>query len=129
MNTSQHCDGIDLGLVKQTWIKLAASEMRLELLKDLIALDIGLNEVEGFCSDLRLKFRSKTLSNKSDSEKGVVREAMRLKLLDERKYSQELTRDRNKWRRQLKTTMEDNPRKFRSVIKFLRGEAAGEKSD
>ena len=71
--TSQ-CEGQDLGLARVIWTKLAASEMRLELLRELVKLGIGLNEIEDFCSVLKL-------------HGGIVKEAMKLKLLDERKFS------------------------------------------
>ena len=44
--TSETPDGLDLGLAVQTWKKLAISELRLEMLSDLVTLDVGLNDIE-----------------------------------------------------------------------------------
>ena len=49
-------EGLDIGLVRKTWVNLAASEARLKLLTDLVKLDIGFKEVEDYVSDLKLKF-------------------------------------------------------------------------
>ena len=121
-------EGPDIGLVRRTWVNIAASEARLKLLKDLEQLDIGFKEVEDYAADLRMKFRSKTLQGDIKSERKVVTEAMRTKLRDEKLYHGELTRERNQWRRAIKDLLGESSKTTRSVIKYLRGEAKGEKT-
>ena len=125
--TSETPDGLDLGLATQTWKKLAISELRLEMLSDLVTLDVGLNDIEEIGYDLRLNLRSEKLRNKSDCERKALREIMVLKMTDERFTCQELTRERNQWRRRLKEELGDHSRKLRSVIRLLRAEASREK--
>ena len=100
-HTAYLYEGLDLGSVKKVWTKLAAGEQRLELLKNLKKLDIGLNEVEDNLSDLKLKFRyaaMKAKGNNSQSVRRVVREPMRLKLMDARRTYQETITEMNQWR-------------------------------
>ena len=130
VNTSQTCEGLDLGPVTKVWTIMAAADERLELLKNLIKLDIGLNEVEDNLSDLTRKFRSaemKLKRNKSECGRRVVREPMRLKLMDARRTYQETTTEMNNWRRKLKQILGDNSWKYRSVIKYLKGEESRER--
>ena len=75
MITPQNCEGIDLGAVTKLWTKLAADSERLELLKNLKKLDVGLNEAEDNLTDLTHKFRSSCMKLKgtnSESMRGVV---------------------------------------------------------
>ena len=107
------------------WTKLAADGERLELLKSLKKLDVGLNEEEDRLTDLTQKFRSMEMrnkGNKSECVRGVVREPMRLKLMDARKTLQETISQMNQKRRELKLKLGDNSWKYRSVMKQLRGE-------
>ena len=121
------CEGLDIGEVSKVWIRLAKSEMRLELLKELIKHDLGLNDVQDYYSDLKLKLRSTALKENNDSEKKLVRENMQLKLHDERKFNQELLTDRNNWRREITRLLIGHPSKERSVVRFLREQATMEK--
>ena len=125
MIASQVCEGIDLGAVTKTWTKLAADGERLELLKNLKKLDIGLNEAEDNLTDLTSKFRSsrmKVKGTKSECVRGVVREPMKVKLMDARATYQESITAVNRSRSELKLILGDNTWKFRSVIRYLKGE-------
>ena len=126
-NTLELPGGKDLGSVRNIWVKYAASEERLELLRKLVKLNIGFVEVQDYCIDLKLKFKSASLDSNSDSDKGVIREAMKLKLLDEGKYNEELLTDKNSLRREIHQAFGQHSHKSRSVIKYLRGEAVREK--
>ena len=130
VNISHICEGLDLGPVTKVWTKLAAGGQRLELLKNLKKLDIGLNVVEDNLSDLRLKFRSaemKAKGNNSQSGRRVVREPMRLKQMDGRRTYQETITEVNQWRHKLKQTLGEHTWKYRSVIKYLKGEETQER--
>ena len=121
------CGGMDLGSARKTWVATAASEMRLNLLGDLEPLELGFCEVEDYVSELKLKLRSTALKNSKNSERKIVKEAMKLKLRDEREFHQEKVKERNDWRRALKLQIGENSRNYRYVIKYLRGEARKEK--
>ena len=85
ISTSGDPEGPDLSLMEYTWIKVAESECRVQLLSKLLELNIGVNEVEDYNEALNLKLRSKTFTDKNSSKnkRGVVMEAMSLKLRDE----------------------------------------------
>jgi hypothetical protein len=69
------------------------------------------------------------LSEKPNCDRGVIREAMLLKIQDERQTIQELTKERNTWRNDIFNLIGEHRRKYRSVIKYLRGEATKERKD
>ena len=119
--------GTDPSSAWKTWVATAASEMRLGLLDDLEPLELGFCEVEDYVMDLRLKLRSTVLKKSKNSERQIVKEAMKLKRRDEKEYHQELTKERNDWRREMKLQLGENSRSYRYVIKYLRGEARKEK--
>ena len=123
-STSQHCEGLDLSIAVKVWVNLAASECRLELLRDLEKFNLGFKDVEDYNADLNLKFRSTAFkSGGGPKEKKVVKEAMALKLRDERKYNSEKIRERNIWRRKINHQLGENTKRARTVIKNLRNEA------
>ena len=121
------CEGIDLRSVRRTWVDLATSEMRLQLLQVLEPLRIGFREVEDYVSDLRLKLRSTSTKTSRECERKIVQDAMKLKLIDERQTHREITSERNKHRRDIYERFGVNSKISRSVIKYLRGEALREK--
>ena len=80
-------DGLDLSLAAGFWRRKARSDCRLILMKKLLDMGIGFNELEHFNEALHLKIRSETLKKRlkegKNPEKKVVREAMLLKIRDE----------------------------------------------
>ena len=121
---------MDLSLAKQAWENLASCEYRLQLLTDLAPLRIGLREVEEYNLALCEKFKSKAFKeNPEMNEKKVVKEAMSLKLRDERKLICELIREKNLWRRRIMDKFGDRTRRTRRIFKELRQEALKIKED
>ena len=118
--------GLDLSAAQKVWVAIAASEMRLKLLRDLEPLDLGFADVEEYVIDLGLKLRS-TATNSRDTERRIVRDVMGLKLRDETNYHQEMTMERTRWRRDMKDRLVENSKQYRSVQNFLRGAAYREK--
>ena len=46
-------EGMDLSVMKETWEELAATEMRLQLMSELVKYGVGLADVENFNIDLK----------------------------------------------------------------------------
>ena len=46
-------EGPDLSVMKKTWEELAATEMRLQLMSELLKYSVGLADVENFNFDLQ----------------------------------------------------------------------------
>ena len=69
----------------------------------------------------------KSKGNNSESGRRVVREPMRLKLMDARRTYQETITEMNQWRQKLKQILGDNSWKYRSAIKYLKGEESKER--
>ena len=87
--------------MEKTWRCLAASESRLHLMSELTKLKVGFAEVEEFYLDLSSKYRSKKFQetdNEINNSK-VVKDAMQLKLMDEKFYNDEIKSEQNKLRR------------------------------
>ena len=105
---------ISSGMLK-VWRGIAASESRLELMKELKGLNVGFGDVENFNLDLSSKFRSQKFKEKSketgDPDSKVVKAAMNVKLRDEERYLGELNFERNELRKNLanKYTKNSNP--------------------
>ena len=116
-------EGTDLGLI-DTWKDLAASESRLELMRKLKILNLGLAEVEEFNLGLNLNFRTeKARERMAKGENKFVTAAMESKLMDEIYKNSEIMRTRNKMRRKLAEDFGKNTRRYNSIIKHLRTEA------
>ena len=122
-------EGVDLGLI-DTWKDLAASESRLELMRMLKILNLGLAEVEEFNLGLNLNFRTeKARERMAKGENKFVTAAMESKLMDEIYKNSEIMRTRNKMRRKLAEDFGKNTRRYNSIIKKLRTEARIVKND
>ena len=89
----------------KVWKGIAASESRLELMKELKGLNVGFGEVENFNLDLSSKFRSskfrENVKDNCNPDSKVVRAAMEEKLRDEEWYLMELNIEQNKLRKSL----------------------------
>ena len=122
-------EGLDLSLPTKLWRKGAQSDCRLTLLSKLLKLNVGLRDVEGFGDTLRLKLRSESLKKNKNCERKVVKEAMKLKLVDEIETRKEIKGEMDKFRGVLKGEVVENSRKYRNIMKHLRHEAAFERRD
>ena len=64
MSDTSYKEGLDLGIARSVWAKVAASECRIRLLTELIGLGIGFKDVEDYSHDLGLKFKSDAFKNR-----------------------------------------------------------------
>ena len=116
--------GVSEGFVSDVWCELARAKCRTDMLRCLTRLDIGVNEVEDYNSALNLKLRSNFLKMKGlDNNRDVVRAAMRGKLRDAVHTVNEITRRRDKTRRDLKTTYGPKTVTTRKIIRSMKQEA------
>ena len=116
--------------MQKTWEELAATEMRLQLMNELLRINVGLADVEEF--NLNLKGNLKNQPSEKFSEMHdirFVRAAMNIKMHDEQVTRGKLIRCRNKCRTQLMMKLGRNTKKYRTVIKGLRRESEEEKVD
>ena len=126
-------DGLDLSLAAGIWKRKARSDCRLILMKKLLDMGIGFNELEHFNEALHLKIRSETLRNRiregKNPEKKVVREAMMLKIRDEQCTNKETNSEMQVERRALKTRFGENTRRARGIMKTLNTVAQEERKE
>ena len=53
-------EGMDISAMKRTWEDLAATEMRLQLMSELLKLNVGLADVEEFNLNLKGNLKKST---------------------------------------------------------------------
>jgi hypothetical protein len=114
-------EGSDLSSeMSKVWRNIAASENRLILMKELLELGVGFGEIEQFNLDLESKFRSEEFKERSNEHEipcKVIKEAMEIKLRDERKYNQEQNREKIRLRQELEKIYKKNSKPYRGKIK------------
>ena len=123
-------EGQEIRVNTKLWLDLAASEERLELMKELIKLNVGFREVEEFNLGLLSKLRSEKM--KKDSEKMTrkqVRSAMEIKIRDEEYWHEEMKLERNRRRREIGERWKVNSRPYREIMRQLRDLANEEKRE
>ena len=116
-------EGSDLSLAKDLWVKTAAAECRLNLIRKLMKEKLGFKEVEDYDKALELKLKSEKLKksrNNSDTERKIVREIMGLKLKDADICHREALSEQNKTRRKINELVGKNTRRSRTIFKRLR---------
>ena len=114
-------EGLEPSVIRKTWEDLAATEMRLQLMSELLKLNVGLADVEEFNIDIKsnLKNLPSEKANEMQNER-LVKAAMNIKIHDEQITRTKLIRTRNVTRTKLMKTLGRNTRKYRTVIKNLR---------
>ena len=121
-------EGSDRREMSKTWCQVATCEERIQLLRKLIKLEIGVAEVEEFGLNIQSKFKSFAFKNRvKDGEilnKEALKEIMKLKLRDEKKYLKELLITKNKLRTELDNELKKNSRPSRRLLKEFREESA-----
>ena len=122
-------EGMDISAMKRTWEDLAATEMRLQLMSELVKLNVGLADVEEF--NLNLKGNLKNLPSDKVSEMQntkLVKATMDIKIQDENVTRTKLVRTRNISRTKLMRELGRNSKKYRTVIRGLRQAAWDKKA-
>ena len=120
-------DGQELRTAEEVWVKLAESEARMHLMVELGHIQVGFPDVEKFCLELESKYRATAsgelrAKGSKSPEWQVVKVAMKLKMIDEKKVSEELLSKRYGYRKEIEHEYGKNSRKARNVIKNLRKE-------
>ena len=87
--------------------------MRIWLMTELKKYNVGFNDVEDFCLGLKYNFKSEKLKNKDDAMDEIVRVAMTVKLRDEKKYKLEMTKKRDRVKRQMEEKFGKNTKTYR----------------
>ena len=92
----------------ETWEELAATEMRLQLMSELLKIKVGFADVEEFNLGLKGNLRNKNLNKINEmQDKKIVMVAMEIKMRDEQTTKSKLMRARNKKRAELARTQRD----------------------
>ena len=110
-------EGSDLSAMPEIWEELARTEMRLQLMRELIQIKVGFADIEEF--NLGLKGNLKNLNSEKISDmqdKKVVKAAMEVKMRDEQVTKTKLIRARNMERTDLSKILGRNSKKYRTKI-------------
>ena len=117
-------EGQDTSARKKIWEDLASTEMRLELMSELLKLNLGLADVEEFNLNLKGNLRNKPTDKVSEMlDKKLVRAAMGAKMQDEQVTRGKLIRCRNKERTEIMRKLGNNSKPYRGTIRSLRSAA------
>ena len=94
-------EGESLGEMERVWSEIASTEMRINLMDNLIHNKVGFNDVEMFNIGLENNMKSDSLKdNDKERDTTVIEAAMKRKRKDEVKHRREMIRKRNlrlKW--------------------------------
>ena len=123
MSDTSYKEGLDLGIARSVWAKVASSECRIRLLTELIGLGIGFKDVEDYSHDLGLKFKSDAFKKREGGDRKLVRDTMNVKLRDETHYNREWNQEKTTWRRRIGEYTSNNKRQYLKLIKELRLES------
>ena len=108
-------------IVRDIWRKLVECEERLAFWRKMVALGIGVRELEHMGEEIRDKYRSESMKS-GKSHREVIEFVMSLKLRDEKFHQKELKAKRNlekeNWRKELKSE-----RKYKTLLSKLNSEA------
>jgi hypothetical protein len=106
-------EGQDLSAMPKIWEDLAVTEMRLQLMSELIKIKVGFADVEEF--NLGLKGNLKNLNCEKISEmqdKKIVKAAMEVKMRDEQVEKRKIIRKRNKARSDVAKLLGMNTKRY-----------------
>ena len=77
-------EGMDSSAMKKTWEDLAATEMRLQLMSELLKLNVGLADIEEFNLDLKGNLKNKPSEKVNEMQNmRIVKATMSVKIHDE----------------------------------------------
>ena len=121
-------EGTDRRVMSKTWSLVAATEERIQLMKRLIKLDLGVAEVEELGINIHSKFKSKNFKNRVEAGEMLSKEALKgvmlLKLRDEKKHLEELQKTQKDMRRKIEDQLKKNSRPARGILKEFREASA-----
>ena len=121
-------EGQERRVMARAWNQVAECEERIDLMKALVRLGVGVAEVEEIGISIHSKFKSNNFKSRvKDGEvvsKEALRELMLLKLKDEKKHLKELLIIKNGLRRELEQKLKKNSRPSRNILKDFREKSA-----
>ena len=123
----EHCEhsakarGIMLGKIKPYWIKVMASEQRINWLKGMVRKGLLVRDVDAFLKSQEEKLRSEEVKIREE-ERSVLLGLMTIKLRDEKKNYRRILREREDKRKWLKSECGSNNRKYLLIMRKLRKE-------
>ena len=123
-------EGLDTRVLYKTWQDLAASEVRLDLMRELEKINLGFRDLENFNLGLISKLRSENMRSRGEEvTRKVLKSAMQIKIRDEARYMEEKIKERNLHRREIGAALKTNSRPYRNLLKELRRSAEKVKQD
>ena len=119
-STTSDSEGTSLGEKEKIWSEVASTEMRINLMNNLINNKVGFNDVEMFNLGLEFNMKSKSLKD-GDRERDttVIEAAMRRKRKDEIKYRREQIGKRNELRKMMKNTLGEKSNEYKRMMRHL----------
>ena len=128
--TPAQMEGLDLSAKREIWEELARTEMRLQLMTELIKLKVGFADVEEFNLNLKGNLKNPNSGRIGEMlEYKVVRPVMEVKMRDEQVTKTKLIRARNKARTKLSKTLGKNTKRYRTKIRSFQEKARGIKNE
>ena len=95
-------EGQELRAATRVWQEQAASESRLELMSELLRVNVGFADLEIFNLGITNKLRSEAMKLRGgEIRREMVAKAMEVKMKDEKRYLEEMTKKRNCLRRSI----------------------------
>ena len=114
-------EGPELRVTKELWQDLAASEMRLSLMRELVKLKLGFKEIEEFNLGLVSKLRSDRMRNRGEkARRKLIDSAMEIKIRDEERFHEEKMGEKNRKRREIGERLRKNSRPYRNLMRMLK---------
>ena len=128
--TPAQMEGLDLSAKREIWEELARTEMRLQLMTELIKLKVGFADVEEFNLNLKGNLKNPNSGRIGEMlEYKLVRPVMEVKMRDEQVTKTKLIRARNKARTKLSKTLGKNTKRYRTKIRSFQEKARGIKNE
>ena len=89
--TSKYLEGKDLSEMEKLWKDIAASEVRIKLMSEIMKKQVGFNDIENFSLGLEYNLKSDKLKGEyTKPTKPIIQAAMGLKIRDEGHHQKEL---------------------------------------
>ena len=116
--TSAETEGQDLSAMPDIWEELARTEMRLQLMSELLKIKVGFADIEEFNLGLKGNLKNSNSEKINDmQDKMLVKVAMNIKMCDEQVTKTKLIRARNKARSELSKVLGKNTKRYRTRIR------------
>ena len=113
-------EGYSLGEMERVWSEIASTEMRINLMDNLIHNKVGFNDVEMFNLGFETNMKSKSLKDTDKPrDTTVIEAAMKRKRKDEVRHRREMIGKRNALRNRMGKTMGEKSNRYRRIMRHL----------